>query len=43
MFNEFSNNESVKTISLTNQDIVNGVVITRASVARRTVIGFSNS
>jgi alpha-beta hydrolase superfamily lysophospholipase len=27
MFNEFSNNESVKTISLTNQDIVNGVVI----------------
>ena len=27
MFNEFSNNESVKTISLTNQDIVNGVVV----------------
>ena len=27
MLNEFSNNESVKTISLTNQDIVNGVVI----------------
>ena len=27
MFNEFSNNQSVKTISLTNQDIVNGVVI----------------
>ena len=27
MFNEFSNNESVKTITLSNQDIVNGVVI----------------
>ena len=27
MLKEFSNNESVKTISLTNQDIVNGVVI----------------
>ena len=27
MLKEFSNNESVKTISLSNQDIVNGVVI----------------
>jgi len=27
MLKEFSNNESVKTISLTNQDIVNGVVV----------------